>query len=68
MTLKEKVIYYSEKFGIKKGYIARYAGMHQCTLSDWLNSDKEISGYYISQLERFVSKARAVEDFLKRNE
>lgn len=67
VTLIENVKYYIEKFGIKKGYIAKCVGMHQCNFSDWLNGKKEISPYYVSQIEKFVSKAKAVEEFLNSN-
>ncbi len=62
MSLREQVRTYLDKFGIKRVHFAKSIGLNQSTFSEWLNDKKEISPYFISKIEKFIEKAKTVEE------
>ena len=65
MTLKQKVNFYTDKYGMKLRFVAEKVGIFQSQLSGWLHNKVELSGYDEKKIEDFISVCESVEQFLE---
>ena len=64
MTLQQKINFYTDKFGMKLGYVADKVGIFQSQLSGWLHNKTNLSSYDEQRIADFVSVCEEVEQFL----
>lgn len=65
MTLKQKVNFYTDKFGMKLGFVADKVGIFQSQLSGWLHNKVELSSYDEKKISDFIAVCESVEQFLE---
>lgn len=65
MTLKQKVNFYTDKFGMKLGFLADKVGIFQSQLSGWLHNKVELTCYDEKKIEDFIAVCESVEQFLE---
>ena len=66
MTLQEQVNFYTDKFGMKLGFVAYKTDIIQSNLSAWLHYKIDLSPYNIRKIKEFIELCESVDEFLER--